>query len=92
MSGLGQGFEAANATAALRLSIQSDAASVGAMSSVNLTGLVKLWQNGQVAATWPAAIGPGRAFYAIQPITSPALGLQLIDSSGNIVAQTGRVP
>ncbi len=92
VSGLGQGFEAANATAALRLSIQSDAASVGAMSSVNLTGLVKLWQNGQLAATWPVTIGPGRAFNAIQPITSPALGLQLIDSSGNVVAQTGSVP
>jgi hypothetical protein len=92
VSGLGQGFEAANATAALRLSIQSDAASVGAMSSLNLSGWVKLWQNGQVAATWPATIGPGRAFTAIHPINSPVLGLQLIDSSGNIVAQTGNVP
>jgi hypothetical protein len=92
VSGLGQGFDTANATAALRLSSQSDSVSVGAVTSVNLNGQVKLWQAGQVAATWPVSVGPGRTFNVTQPGTSGVLGLQLLDSAGRLIAQAGSVP
>ena len=92
MSGLGQGFDTANATAALRLSIQGDNVSVGAATSVNLNGQVKLWQAGQVIAMWPVAVGPGRAFNVTQPGMSGVLGLQLLDSAGRLIAQAGSVP
>jgi len=92
VSGLGQGFDTANATAALRLSSQGDSVSVGAVTSVNLNGQVKLWQAGQVVATWPVAVGPGRAFNVTQPGMSGVLGLQLLDSAGHLIAQAGSVP
>jgi hypothetical protein len=92
VSGLGQGFDTANATAALRLSIQGDNVSVGAATSVNLNGQVKLWQAGQVVATWPVAVGPGRAFNVTQPGMSGVLGLQLLDSAGRLIAQAGSAP
>ncbi len=92
VSGLGQGFDAANATAALRLSSQGDVVSVGVATSVNLNGQVKLWQAGQVVATWPVAVGPGRTFNVTQPGTSGVLGLQLLDSAGRLIAQAGSAP
>jgi Domain of unknown function (DUF5107) len=95
VSGLGQGFDTANATAALRLSIQSDNVSVGAVTSVNLNGQVKLWQGGQVVATWPVAVGPGRAFSAESSAgggQSLVVGVQLLDSAGHLIAQAGSVP
>ena len=92
VSGLGQGFDTANAVAALRLTRQGDTASVSVVTSANLTALVRLWQNGQTVTTWQAAIGPGRAFNSTQAVASGAFGLQLLDSAGNVVAQTGSVP
>ena len=92
VSGLGQGFDAANATAALRLSSQGDIVSVGVVTSVNLNGQVKLWQAGQVVAMWPVAVGPGRTFNVTQPGMSGVLGLQLLDSAGRLIAQAGSVP
>jgi len=95
VSGLGQGFDAANATAALRLSSQGDIVSVGAVTSVNLNGQVKLWQDGQVVATWPVSIGPGRAFSAESSAgggQSSVVGVQLLDSAGHLIAQAGSVP
>jgi hypothetical protein len=89
---LGQGFDMANTTAALRLTSQGDTASVSMVTSVNLAALVKLWQNSQTVATWQIAIGPGRAFNTTQTITNGALGLQLLDTAGNVLAQTGTVP
>jgi hypothetical protein len=90
VSGLGQGFDAANATAALRLASQGDSVSVGVATSVNLNGQVKLWQNGQEAATWPVAVGPGRAYNRQWPMVggpSSAVKLQLLDQAGNVVAE-----
>ncbi len=92
VSGLGQGFDMANTTAALRLTSQGDTASVSMVTSVNLTALVKLWQNGQTVATWQIAVGPGRAFNTTQTIMNGALGLQLLDTAGNVLAQTGTIP
>jgi hypothetical protein len=92
VSGLGQGFGAANATAALRVSNEGNSVSASVATSVNLKGQVKLWQNGQVLATWQVAIGPGRTFTVTQPGASGVVGLRLLDSAGNLVAQTGNVP
>jgi hypothetical protein len=95
VSGLGQGFDEANATAALRLSIQGDSVSVGTVTSVNLTGQVKLWQAGQVMAMWPVTVGPGRAFSAESSAgggQSSTFGVQLLDSAGHLIAQAGSVP
>jgi hypothetical protein len=95
VSGLGQGFDAANATAALRLSSQGDRVSVGAVTSMNLNGQVKLWQDGQVMATWPVSVGPGRAFSGQWSVTSgqsSTVGMQLLDSAGKLIAQWGNVP
>ncbi len=92
VSGLGQGFDMANPTAALRLTSQGDTASVSIVTSINLTALVRLWQNGQTAATWNIAVGPGHAFNTTQKITNSTLGLQLLDIGGNVLAQTGTVP
>jgi len=61
VSGLGQGFDAANAMAALGWESRGDGVAVNVVTSANLEGLVKLWQDGQQVATWPVAVGPGRA-------------------------------
>jgi hypothetical protein len=99
VSGLGQGFDAANATAALRLSSQGDGASISVATSVNLNGQIKLWQDGQIVATWQVAVGPGRAFNTqwsavggLRLKPELAVGLQLLDSKRNVIAQTGSVP
>jgi hypothetical protein len=91
VSGLIQGFDTANAAAALRLTSQGDTASVSVVTSANLTALVRLWQNGQIVTTWQTAIGPGRPF-TTQAAASGALGLQLLDSAGDVVAQTSSIP
>ena len=92
VSGLGQGFDMANMTAALRLSSQADRVTVGVVTSLNLSGQLRLWREGQILATWPVSTGPGRAFNVIQPEASGVLGLQLLNSAGSVVAQMGSVP
>jgi len=92
VSGLGQGFDMANLTAALRLSSQADSVTLGVVTSVNLDGELRLWQDGQVLATWPVSTGPGRSFNVIQPGANGVLGLQLLNSAGRAVAEMGGVP
>jgi len=91
VSGLGQGFDTANTTAVLRLASQGESMSMGAVTSVNLNGQVKLWQDGQVIAMWPVSVGPGRAFSGQwSAVGGPpsAARLQLLDSAGNVIAET----
>jgi hypothetical protein len=100
VSGLRSGFDAANATAALRLSSQGSSISVGAVTSLNVSGQVRLWHNGRIVATWPVAIGPGRAFNGQWSVVSQGtvpgrplvIGVQLLDSAGNVLARVGSVP
>jgi len=95
VSGLGQGFDTANAAAALRFESQGDNVSVGVVTSANLNGQVRLWQNNQVAITWPVSVGPGRAFTSQWPAVGgqPAkMGMQLLDLAGNVIAQLGSAP
>jgi hypothetical protein len=92
VSGLGQGFDMANITAALRLSSEADRVTVGVVTSVNLDGQLRLWRDKQVMATWPVRTGPGRAFTVVHPGASSVVGLQLLNSAGSAVAQMGSVP
>lgn len=94
VSGLGQGFDTANAAAALRLASQADGAAVSVVTSANLDGQVKLWQNNRVVATWPVAVGPGRAFNGqwSGDGSQGTVGVQLLDSTGKSVGQAGSVP
>ena len=94
VSGLGQGFDAANAAAALGWESRGDSVAVNVVTSTNLEGLVKLWQNGNQVMTWPVAIGPGRAFNGLWSGESGQrpVGVQLFDSTGKLVMQAGSVP
>jgi hypothetical protein len=94
VSGLGQGFDVANASAVLRLTPQGHVVSVGVVTSVNLNGQVKLVQDGKVVATWLAVVGPGRAFNGQWTVTGDqsSLGVQLLDAANNVIAQLGNVP
>lgn len=94
VSGLGQGFDAANATAAVGWESRGDGVAVNVVTSANFEGLVKLWRDGQQIATWPVAVGPGRAFNGLWSGGNGQgpIGVQLFDSMGTLVIQAGGVP
>jgi hypothetical protein len=94
VNGLG-GLNAANETAALRLVDTGGGAEVGVAVSALTTGELRLWAGGQRASSWGVTLYPGQAFRATwtrPPEMTGALGLRLTNGSGQIIAQTGKVP
>jgi hypothetical protein len=94
VNGLG-GFNVANEAAALRLVDTGGGAEVGVAVSALTTGELTLWAGGQRETSWRVTLYPGQAFRASwtrPPEMAGALGLNLTDPSGQIIAQTGQVP
>ncbi len=99
VNGLKVEYDYANATAALSLEDRGESVYVAAAASSNFQGAhVKLWQNNKVAAEWLASLGPGRPVSAVwqRPGGSCGedmcrLGVQLLDETGSVLAQTGTV-
>ncbi len=93
VSGLGKGFDYANAHAALRLDDDNGVVRVRIATSSNLANArIKLWHGQQVVQEWVAAVGPGHPLNLAWPQAPTApLGVQLLDASGNLLAQTGTV-
>jgi hypothetical protein len=94
VNGLG-GFNAANAAAALRLVDTGGGAEVGVAVSALTIGELALWAGEQRVASWEVTLYPGQAFRASwtrPPEMTGALGLSFTDRSGQVIAQTGRVP
>lgn len=87
VSGLGEGFQVANAAAALNLS----ATEVRLATSANLNAELWLWKDGQPAGHIPVTVGPGRTF--VHKLDGSGVwGVQLIDGVGPAVIQAGNVP
>jgi hypothetical protein len=92
VSGIG-GYDFANANGAVRL-IESDGRITVALATTSgVTGRAVVWQAGQAIGRVPVVVAPGRPF--VQTIDSAAgggaLGVQLIDRSGDVTLQYGAV-
>jgi hypothetical protein len=89
------GFNHANASAALRLADTGGGADIGVAVSALTRGRLSLWAGGQMQESWSISLYPGQAFtphWTRPPGLEGALGLELADSNGNVIAQTGQVP
>ncbi len=92
VSGLGGRYDYANELATLRLDDQGSSVQVGVATSINLSNArIKLWRNQQVAAEWTVTLGPGEPANLTWQPGGGALGLQLLDAGGVVLAQTGTV-
>ncbi|MBN1890275.1 MAG: DUF5107 domain-containing protein [Thermoflexales bacterium] len=98
VSGLEGAYDEANATAALRLRDRGSSVYAGIAANANLANArIRLWQTGQVAAEWSTSLGPGRPVSVVwqrpaggcQGEACGQLGLQVLDSAGSVLAQTG---
>lgn len=100
VSGLGASYDYANASAAIRLTNQSENVIINIAASSNLEAArIRLWQNRQMVAEWLTSLGPGRPISATwqRPAGScigeacAVLGVQLLDANSQVVAQMGVV-
>ena len=84
------GLSYANDQAALWLSAGTESVQVGALATMPMEGRLLLWRNGQMVSDWNVVISPSSPFRVDYTVNGDSTwGLQLLDSSDEIVCQCG---
>jgi hypothetical protein len=84
-------FAFANEHAALSLAAQNGQAQLSVYTTRLIAGQVVLWAGGKDAMRWPIMVSPDKPFVQTQKIDGGALGLQLLNGDGSVLAQMGEV-
>jgi hypothetical protein len=94
ISGLRGALNYADQLAAVRLQGFENRVEVAVAPTQAITGKVVLWLDGAPAKEWPATLRPGRPWRQTWKLTgtASAIGLQLVDGQGQVIARYGQAP